>query len=392
MNGFGEVSWWNLIYLAAMFLFFYFYQRLMVQSVLFKLEKSAQLLENMSEKAKKTVLKKISKKPDSKLKRSVNRFLEFFVISPVSLDPYGVVKKLEHLVDLEKDRFKYFVNQVAPKLDSERQANTMMGLSGAISLYMLSKLVRHFVELIKKTKSLNLAMLLQMQLPLIERLASALLHGTEALANGWPVGDTIGAYTAAALINNSKIIEADDETVVCRKKYKKRDVIIVKAKGPGGRTGNPGRVVEKIVRKGNIAKIITIDAALKLEGEKTGTIAEGVGVAIGGVGVEKTYIENIAVKKNLPLDSVIIKMSQEEAITPMKKEILNSVPMVTQALDAAIDRTKEKGKIIVVGVGNTSGVGNNKKDVEEAKGVIKQNIRKIEALAKKRKKRFRFPF
>jgi len=331
LNGFGEVSWWNLIYLAAMFLFFYFYQRLMVQSVLFKLEKSAQLLENMSEKAKKTVLKKISKKPDSKLKRSVNRFLEFFVISPVSLDPYGVVKKLEHLVDLEKDRFKYFVNQVAPKLDSERQANTMMGLSGAISLYMLSKLVRHFVELIKKTKSLNLAMLLQMQLPLIERLASALLHGTEALANGWPVGDTIGAYTAAALINNSKIIEA-------------------------------------------------------------GTIAEGVGVAIGGVGVEKTYIENIAVKKNLPLDSVIIKMSQEEAITPMEKDILNSVPMVTQALDAAIDRTKEKGKIIVVGVGNTSGVGNNKKDTERAKGVIKQNIRRIEALAKKKKKRFRFPF
>ena len=386
------MSWWNLIYLAAMFLFFYFYQRLMVQSVLFKLEKSAQLLENMSEKAKKTVLKKISKKPDSKLKRSVNRFLEFFVISPVSLDPYGVVKKLEHLVDLEKDRFKYFVNQVAPKLDSERQANTMMGLSGAISLYMLSKLVRHFVELIKKTKSLNLAMLLQMQLPLIERLASALLHGTEALANGWPVGDTIGAYTAAALINNSKIIEADDETVVCRKKYKKRDVIIVKAKGPGGRTGNPGRVVEKIVRKGNIAKIITIDAALKLEGEKTGTIAEGVGVAIGGIGVEKTYIENIAVKKNLPLDSVIIKMSQEEAITPMEKDILNSVPMVTQALDAAIDRTKEKGKIIVVGVGNTSGVGNNKKDTERAKGVIKQNIRRIEALAKKKRKRFRFPF
>ena len=129
-----------------------------------------------------------------------------------------------------------------------------------------------------------------------------------------------------------------------------------------------------------------------MEGEKTGTIAEGVGVAIGGVGVEKTYIENIAVKKNLPLDSIIIKMSQEEAITPMKKAILNSVPIVTQALDAAIDRTKEKGTIIVVGVGNTSGVGNNKKDADKAKEVIKQNIRKMKALAKKRKKKFKLPF
>jgi hypothetical protein len=389
---FGEGIWGQVISLIMFIVFIFFYQRIMVTQILFKLEKSAQLLENMSDKSKKTVLGKISKKPDSKLKRSVNRFLEFFVISPVSLDPYGVVKKFEHLIDLEKDRFKYFVNQVAPKLDSENKANLMMGLSGAISLYMLTKLVRHFVELIKQTKSVNLAMVLQMQLPLIERLARALLHGTEALANGWPVGDTIGAYAAANLIDNSKVIKADDETVVCRKKYKKRDVIIVKAKGPGGRTGNPGRVVEKIVRKEKIAKIITIDAALKLEGEKTGTIAEGVGVAIGGIGVEKTYIENIAVKKNLPLDSIIIKMSQEEAITPMKKEILNSVPLVTQALDAAIDRTKEKGKIIVVGVGNTSGVGNNKKDVEKAKELIKKSIKKMKALAKKRKKRFRFPF
>jgi hypothetical protein len=364
----------------------------MVTQVLFKLEKSAQALEKMSDKAAKNVMKKINKKPDSKLKRSVNRFLEFFVISPVNLDPYGIVKKLEHLVDLEKDRFKYFVNQVAPKLGPEQKANTMMGLSGAISLYTLTKLVRHFVELIKQTKSINLAMLLQMQLPLIERLAKALFHGTEALANGWPVGDTIGPYTTATLIGNSKIKEMDDETVVCRKKYKKRDIIIVKAKGPGGRTGNPGRIVEKIVKREKIAKIITIDAALKLEGEKTGTIAEGVGVAIGGIGVEKTYIENTAVKKNLPLDSIIIKMSQEEAITPMKKEILNSVPVVTQALDAAIDRTKEKGKIIVVGVGNTSGVGNSKKDADEAKEIIKQNLRRMKALEKKKKKKFKFPF
>jgi hypothetical protein len=346
----------------------------------------------MSDKSVKKLIKKISKKPDSKLKRSVNRFMEFFVISPVSLDPYGVVKKLEHLVDLEKGRFKYFVNQVAPKLDTEEKANTMMGLSGAISLYTLTKLVRHFVELIKKTKSINLAMLLQMQLPLIERLAKALFRGTEALSNGWPVGDTIGPYVTANLIGNSKIKKVDDETIICRKKYKKRNIIIVKAMGPGGRVGNPGRVVEKIVKRGKIAKIITIDAALKLEGEKTGTIAEGVGVAIGGIGVEKTYIENIAVKKNIPLDSIIIKMSQEEAITPMRKGILNSVPMVTQALDAAIDRTKQKGKIIVVGVGNTSGIGNNKKEADKAKEIIKKNIRKMKAMVRKKKKKFKFPF
>jgi len=392
LNGFGDVSIWNLLYLIAMFVFFFFYQRLMVQQILFKLERSAELLERMSSKTEKTVLKKISKRPDRKLKNRVSSFLEFFAIEPVSLDPYGLVKKVEHIIDLEKERFSYFVKQVAPSMDSEKRSNIMMGLSGAITLYQLTKLVRHFVELIKKTKSVNLAMLLQMQLPLIERLARALMHGTEALSNGWPVGDTIGAYVAANLIGNSKVKEIDDETIICRKNYKKRDVIIVKAKGPGGRTGNPGRVVEKFSRKEKVAKIITIDAAMKLEGEKTGTIAEGIGVAIGGVGVEKSYVENIAVKRNLPIDSIIIKMSQEEAITPMRKPILNSVPNVMKALDETIERTKEKGKIIIVGVGNTSGVGNNKKDVDEAKKVIGQNIRKMNALKRKKKKRFKLPF
>jgi hypothetical protein len=364
----------------------------MVTQIIFKLEKSAEMFENMTDKAKKTVLKKISKKPDSKIKRSVNSFMEFFVISPVSLDPYGIVKKIELLTDQEKDRFKYFVNQVAPKLDSEKKANLMMGLSGAISLYMITKIVRHYVELIKKTKSANLAMIIQMQLPLIERIAKALLHGTEALSNGWPIGDGIGAYNAARLMDDYEVSKVDDETVVSYKKYKNRDIVLMKAKGPGGRTGNPGKVVEEIAKKVKIAKIITIDAALKLEGEKTGTTAEGVGVAIGGTGVEKAYIENVAIKQNLPLDSIIIKMSEEEAITQMRKAILESVPSVTEALDAAIDRTKEKGKIIIVGVGNTSGISNYKKDVEKNKEVIKQNIRIMKARAKKRKRRFKLPF
>jgi hypothetical protein len=371
-------------------IFLFFYSRIMVQQILFKLEKSAQLLEKMSTKAEKTVIKKISKKPDKKLKKRIKNFFEFFAISPVGIDPYGLVKKLEHIVDLEKERFKYFVKRIAPDMETEKRANVMMGLSGAISLHQLTKLVRHFVELIKKTKSVNLAMLLQMQLPLIERMAKALLHGTEALANGWPVGDTIGPYVAANLIGNSKIENFDEDTVFSRKKYKNRNVVIVKASGPGGRTGNPGRAVEKMCKKEKIAKIITIDAAAKLEGEETGTVAEGIGVAIGGIGVEKSYIENIAVKKKLPLDSIVIKMSQEEAIKPMKKPILKSMPRVMEALDEAIERTEERGKIIIVGVGNTSGVGNDKKGIKETDKIIKRNIKKMEARKKKEKKKFKF--
>ena len=382
--------WSQLANLLLLMVFFTFFNRIMVMQIMFKLERSANLLEQMADKAEGIVIKKIKKKPDKKLKKSIKNFMEFFVIQPVSLDPYGIMKKLEHLIDLEKDRFKYFVSRVAPDLGSEDQANIVMGLSASMNLCQLSKILRHYVVLIKKTKSYQLAMIIQMQLPLIERMAKSLLRGTEALTNAWPIGDTIGAYVAANFIGNSKVEEADEETIVCRKKYKRRDVIVIKAKGPGGRTGNPGRVLEKISKKEKIAKIITIDAAAKLEGEKTGSIAEGVGVALGGIGVERSHIEEVAVKKKIPLDSIIIKMSQEEAIMPMKKAILDATPRVLGLIDETIERTKEKGKIVIIGVGNTSGVGNNRKEAKESERTIKRVIRKMKIRAKKARRRFRF--
>jgi len=369
-----------------------FYPKIMVAQVMFQLENSVIQMEQMSEKAKDIVLKKISKKPDKKTKEQVKNFMEFFVIPPVDMDPYGIVKKFEHIIELEKGRFNYFVSQVAPALDSENKANIVMGLSASMSLYQITKVMRHFVELIKKTKSYNLALIIQMQLPLIKSIAKSLYSGTEALSNGLVIGDGIGPYVAAKYVEDGKVEEVDDETVMSRKKVNGRDVIVLKAKGPGGRTGNQGKVLEKIFKKEKIAKIITVDAAAKLEGEKTGSIAEGIGVAMGGIGVERSYIEDVAVKNKIPVDSVIVKMSQEEAIMAMTKPVLEATPKVLKILEETIARTKEKGSIVLIGVGNTSGVGNNKKDAAKAEGDIRREIAKMEKEKKEKKRRFRLPF
>jgi len=369
-----------------------FYPKIMVAQVMFQLENSVIQMEQMSEKAKDIVLKKISKKPDKKTKEQVKNFMEFFVIPPVDMDPYGIVKKFEHIIELEKGRFNYFVSQVAPALDSENKANIVMGLSASMSLYQITKVMRHFVELIKKTKSYNLALIIQMQLPLIKSIAKSLYSGTEALSNGLAIGDGIGPYVAANYVEDGKVEEVDDETVMSRKKVNGRDVIVLKAKGPGGRTGNQGKVLEKIFKKEKIAKIITVDAAAKLEGEKTGSIAEGIGVAMGGIGVERSYIEDVAVKNKIPVDSVIVKMSQEEAIMAMTKPVLEATPKVLKILEETIARTKEKGSIVLIGVGNTSGVGNNKKDAAKAEGDIRREIAKMEKEKKEKKRRFRLPF
>jgi len=101
-----------------------------------------------------------------------------------------------------------------------------------------------------------------------------------------------------------------------------------------------------------------IDAALKLEGEKTGSVAEGIGAAIGGIGVEKYQIEDVATKFDIPVYAVIVKQSVQDAITIMRKEIADSFEKVTSTVYSVIeDRTSEGQSILIIGVGNTLGVG-----------------------------------
>jgi hypothetical protein len=154
-------SW--IIYVLFFLVFFLFYPRLMLSQIIWKIEKVALNMEEMSSKARRILLKEVSKNPDKKLKQTVNRFFEFFFIQPASLDPMGSVKRLDHLLKNQKNRFDYFVNEVAPKRNNEEKANIKMGFAAGISLYELTKIVRHFVELAKKTKSMQIAMVVQMQ-------------------------------------------------------------------------------------------------------------------------------------------------------------------------------------------------------------------------------------
>jgi len=376
------------LWFVVLMVFFMFYPRLMISQIMYKLERSVTKMEKMSDESKKFLLKEMTKKPDKRLKDSVERFYEFFSISPVSLDPYGIVSKLDHMMREQKDRFDYFVNQSIPKEDVEKKANIVMGFAAGISLYGVAKVVRHYVELVKKTKNFQIAMLIQMQLPLIEKIAESLEKGTRSLAHGEPIGDSIGPLVAADLIGKSKATEIEEDVVMAKITKNKRNIFVIKSKGPGGRLGFPGKAVQKLVAKNKITRFITVDAAAKLEGEKTGSIAEGTGVAMGGIGVEKSYIEDAAIKNNIPIDSIIIKMSQEEAITPMPKPVKDALPKVREAIERSLERTKAGDNILLVGVGNTSGVGNDSSYVPTVSKWVDTQHRKKEA-EKKKKKRFR---
>ena len=81
------------------------------------------------------------------------------------------------------------------------------------------------------------------------------------------------------------------------------------------------------------------------------------GAAIGGIGVEKYQIEEVATCLGVPVYAVIVKQSVVDAITVMRKEIADSFDRVTETVNAVIeDKTEEGQSVLVIGVGNTMGV------------------------------------
>ena len=100
-----------------------------------------------------------------------------------------------------------------------------------------------------------------------------------------------------------------------------------------------------------------VDAALKMEGEDSTTVSRGFGAAIGGIGVERFYIEEIATKHNIPVFAIVIKQSVKEAIGLMTKEIAEKADDVRSQIQEMIkENTKQGQSILVIGVGNTLGV------------------------------------
>jgi hypothetical protein len=381
----------TLIWFVLFFVFILFYPRLMIAQMVYKLERETIRLETWSKHSREIVTKHMNKKISKDLKNAIDRFVEFFMVLPVDLDPSGIIKKLDRTIIDQRDKFTVFVKEYSDTEDEEVRNNLESGLSGAMTVHQIAKIVRHFLEMTKRYKNLQLAMILQMQLPMIKDIARAALKGTRDLCNGDPVGDGIGPLVIAELIGDEKAKELEGtEMVYARKKIKGRECILVKAKGPGARIGYPGKALDKLIDLYNPDRVITIDAAGKLEGEPTGSVAEGVGVAMGGFGVERYHIEEKTTKKNIPIDAIAIKMRPEEAIFAMKEEVFKSVPTVVATVEKLVQRAPESKKVLILGPGNSSGIGNDKKSLEAAEKAIQENIKKMkqEELEEKKEEGF----
>ena len=352
----------SILFYVVFIVFLFYGQRIQMYVMIREVEGSLFKLKYIKEEGRKTAIETIKEigKPQTDPSTRVDRYLEYFTISPQNMDPSGIVYKLDHILDVRDTRLKDEVKLMAPASDEVQINNLENTLEAAMALNFIYKVVRHYYIQGKKTLSLYIIMQLQMILPLVMKEAEAYASALKAFAYGQPIGDGAGPLVAAKLMHGYESRKVPKDCVVATVPLEGRTALIIKAEGPGGNVGKPGDAVKAVVDEndGKIASVIMIDAGLKLEGEMVGEVAEGIGAAIGGPGVDQYKIEDAVVEHQIPINAVIVKEDIGDAVSPMRKEIADSIDKVIERVkNVILERTKEGDKVIIVGVGNTIGIG-----------------------------------
>jgi hypothetical protein len=369
LGGTNEYSWIiNIAFFAFIMLFSLYGAKFQMWQWLKQIEAGLAEIKRMFVESRQTAIDTFKNygKSEEEIAKDLDRWMDYFTIMPVDLDPAGILKRLDHLLDERRDRFQEFVADLAPESDTSMNQNLENTLEVTQVLGLIYRVVRHFYILGKKTGSQIMIMQIQMQMPDLLRIAKAYFDAIAAFSDGKPIGDGIGPlvitkfareYGATPESYNHEISREVGYYVV---ESEGRTVYALRATGPGGTVGKPGFGVQKLVEKhkDKISRIITIDAALKFEGEDLGRVSEGTGAAIGDPGPEKHAIEQTATEHGIGIEAIVIKEDEAAAVGVMDKKVLDAVPEVVQRIkESILKRTKPGDSVILAGIGNTMGIG-----------------------------------
>jgi len=348
-----------LVWILPIFVFMLYGQRIQLQVTSSEINKGLEKLKSYRDDTRRELIAYVKNtvNPSADPTGMLDRYFEYFTIMPVDMDPNGIVPKIKHIMRTREDSTREQVKSLSPNISHVQTSQIINILEAVTALHMMYKMVRHFFLTAKKQNNFPLILPLQMMMPFILEEAEALKVAVSAFKQGQPIGDGIGPMIVGKMMLDTKKIQAAQETVWSEKDFEDRKLLLLKAEGPVGTVGRPGEAVEKIISEKKPDIIIMVDAALKLEGEETGSIAQGFGAAIGGIGTERFQIEEIATKHSIPIYAIVIKQSIKEAITLMKKEIADTAEKTTlQIYEMIKENTKPGQTILVIGVGNTIGV------------------------------------
>lgn len=288
----------------------------------------------------------------------IDTLLDYFTIMPVDMDPSGIVPKIEQVVRSREDHTRRHVRLLCPGIGDGDLSRVQTLLEIATVLRLLHRTVNHMYLTAKKQKNFPLILPLQMVLPFVMEQAAAMKGAVPAFRAGQPVGDGIGPMVVGSMMAGLDKRDAAFQTVAAEGTIDGRTAHLLKARGPDSTVGRPGEAVEALLSSGaRIDLIIMVDAALKMEGEESASIAQGFGAAIGGIGTERFRIEEAAAARGVPVLAIVVKQSVKDAVGLMTREIAESAADVRSRVRQMIaDNTEEGQAVLIVGVGNTSGV------------------------------------
>jgi len=348
-----------LIWFLPIILFVFYGQRIQLIITSRDIKKDMAKLEQFRNDSRNELIDYVKQKlsPNGDPTQKLDRFFDYFTIMPVDIDPNGIIPKIHHLVRSRDDTTRKQVKSMFSEINTLEVTKVQNLLEIVTTLQLLHKVVRHLFLTAKKQNNYPLILPLQMLLPFIMEQAEALKDAIPAFKKGQPIGDGIGPLVVGEMMLGTKKQNAEFETVYSESEFDGRKLILLKAEGPYATVGRPGEATESIVEKLKPDVIIMIDAALKLEGEDSGSIAQGFGAAIGGIGTDKFKIEAIAAKYDIPIFAIVVRQSVKEAITLMTKEISDQAENVkSQVYEMITDNSNPNQTVLVIGVGNTLGV------------------------------------
>ena len=348
-----------LVWIFPIIIFVFYGQQIQLLVTSGEIKKAIKKLDKFRSNSKTELIDYVNKNldPVDDPTKKIEQFLDYFTIMPVDMDPNGIVDKVRHTVRSREDYTRNHIQSLFPNVDDIKLSRVQTLLEITSSLQMIHKIVNHMFLTAKKQKNYPLILPLQMMLPFIMEHAKAMNAAIPAFKKGQPLGDGIGPMVVGKMMLDEEKEIISFQTALTKLDYEKRKLFLVKAEGPASTVGRPDDALEKIVDNNKIDVIIMIDAALKMEGEDSASIARGFGAAIGGIGTEKFQIENIATQSRIPVFSIVVKQSVKEAITLMTKEIADQADNVrSQVYEMILENTIEGQSVVVIGVGNTAGV------------------------------------
>jgi len=165
-----------LIWILPIILFVFYGQRIQLLVTSREIKQSIKKLDAYRTEARKELIDHVKKNlnPKEDPIKKIDRFLDYFTIMPVDMDPNGIVEKVRHTVRAREDYSRNHVKSLSPEIDEVDLSKVITLLEIATSLHMIYKIVNHMYLTAKKQNNYPLILPLQMILPFIMEEAEAI--------------------------------------------------------------------------------------------------------------------------------------------------------------------------------------------------------------------------